>query len=131
MSKRLLPLVPDGLSVLQVLSSPDSLTIVTTPRPRLAVCPVCQRPSRRRHGVYERALADLPWQGRAVRLLVRVGRFRCANPACTRRTFSEPLSTVAAAYAHRSRRLGVLFQLLTQVKRRLDTTQATRLRRTG
>lgn len=37
-----------------------------------------------------------------------VGRFRCANPACERRTFSEPLSTVAAAYAHRSRRLGAV-----------------------
>ena len=105
MSKRLLPLVPDGLSVLQVLSGPDSLTIVTTPRPMSAVCPVCQRPSRRRHGGYVRALADLPWQGYPVCLRVRVRRFRCTNPACTRATFSESLSTVAAAYAHRSRRL--------------------------
>ncbi len=106
MSKRLLPLVPDGLSVLQVLSDPDSLTIVTTPQPMPAACPVCQRPSRRRHGVYERILTDLPWQGRPVRLRVRVRRFRCTNPACERRTFSVPLPTVAAAYAHRSRRLG-------------------------
>src|SRR5690349_7360142 len=106
MSKRLLPLVPDGLSMLQVLSGPDSLTIVTAPRPMLAFCPVCQRPSHRRHGSYERILTDLPWQGRPVRLRVRVRRFRCANPACTRRTFGEPLPTVAAAYAHRSRRLG-------------------------
>ena len=60
MSKRLLPLIPDGLNVLQVLSSPDSLTIVTTPRPMPATCPVCQRPSRRRHGSYERILTDLP-----------------------------------------------------------------------
>jgi transposase len=106
MSKRLLPLVPDDLSVLQVLSSPDSLTIVTTPRPRPAVCPACQRSPRRPHGVYERILADLPWQGYPVRLRlrVRVRRFRCTNPACERRTFSEPLST-AAAYARRSRRL--------------------------
>jgi transposase len=106
MSKRLLPLVPDGLSVLQMLSGPDSLTIATTPRLMPAACPVCRRPSRRGHGVYERILADLPWQGHPVRLRVRVRRFRCANPACVRRTFGEPLPTVAAAYAHRSRRLG-------------------------
>lgn len=105
MSKRLLPLVPDGLRVLQVLSSLNSLTIVTTPRPRPAVCPACQRPSHRRHGVYERSLADLPWQGYRVHLRVRVRRFRCTNPACVRRTFSEQIPTVAAPYTHRSRRL--------------------------
>lgn len=105
MSKRLLPLVLDGLSVLQVLSDADSLTVVTAARPRPVVCPVCRTPSRR-HGFYERILADLPWQGRPVRLRVHVRRFRCTNPACTRRTFSEPLPIVAAAYARRSQRFG-------------------------
>jgi transposase len=92
--------------VLQVLSKPDSLTIVTAPRLMPVGCPVCQRPSHRRHGFYERTLADLPWQGRPVRLRVRVRRLWCANPACPRRTFSEPLPTVTAAYARRSQRLG-------------------------
>ena len=41
-----------------------------------------------------------------MRLRVRVRRFRCTNPACSRRTFSVPIPTVAAAYAQRSRRLG-------------------------
>jgi hypothetical protein len=70
MSKRLLPLVPDGLSVLQVLSGPDSLTIVTAPRLMPVVCPVCQTPSHRPHGFYERILADLPY-ALGVRPLVR------------------------------------------------------------
>jgi transposase len=108
MSKRLLPLVPDGLSVLQVQPAPDGLVIVTTPRPTPVVCPACQGPSYRRHGCYERTLADLPWQGCPVRLRVRVRRLCCTNPTCTRRTFSEPLPTVAAAYARRSLRLGEL-----------------------
>lgn len=106
MSKRLLPFVPDGLNVLEVLSDPDGLVIVTTPRPAAAICPACRCPSHCRHSVYERILADLPWQGRAVRLRVRVRRFRCANPACTRRTFGELLATIAGSYARRSSRLG-------------------------
>jgi transposase len=51
-------------------------------------------------------LADLPLQGRPVLLRLRLRRLACTNPACKRRTFSEAVPTVAAAYARRSRRLG-------------------------
>jgi transposase len=104
--KRLLPLVPDTLNVVQVLPEPDHLVIVTAPRPAPSHCPGCQEVSRRPHGSYERTLADLPWQGRPVLLRLRLRRLACTNPACKRRTFCEPVPGVAAAYARRSRRLG-------------------------
>jgi hypothetical protein len=67
---------------------------------------MCLRPKRRRHGLYRRAQADLPWQRHPVAPHVRVGRFRRVNPTGMRRTVSEHLSNVAAAYGHRFFRLG-------------------------
>ena len=66
--KRLLPLIPAGLLVQQILPSPDRLTIVASPHQGSAACPDCAAPSCRVHSRYERAFDDLPWQGRPVTL---------------------------------------------------------------
>lgn len=105
MPRRLLPLVPDRLDVLHVRPEPDRIIVLATIRPAPTLCPVCRMPSRRRHGHVERTLADLPWQGRPVRLRVRLRRLACRNPACPRRTFSERLPDVARPHARRSERL--------------------------
>ena len=70
-----------------------------------ALCPDCATPSRRVHSYYTRSPCDLPCIGRAVRLVLRVRRFRCRNPQCTRKTFAERLPTVVARYARRTARL--------------------------
>jgi len=108
LSKRLLPLIPGGLTVDQVLPAPDALTIHTTPRQVPTPCPTCGQSSGRLHSRYRRTLADLPWQGRPVALRVQARRFRCLNPACSRQTFAERLSGVARAGARRTERLGSL-----------------------
>jgi transposase len=105
LSKRLLPLVPGDLAVVQVRPEPHHLVIIAAPRPSPAVCPGCRTPSRHPHGWYERTLSDLPWQGRPVSLRVRLRRLRCLNPACSRRTFSQSLPAVARPHARRSERL--------------------------
>jgi transposase len=78
-TKRLLPLIPAGLVVLQVLPAAERITIVTAPKPDTGICPDCDRPTKRIHSRYTRRLADLPWQGRAVRIEVRARRFRCSG----------------------------------------------------
>ena len=105
MPKRLLPFLPDPLGVVQIMPEPDRIVIHTAPRRRAARCPDCGAPSHRLHGHRRRRLADLPWQGRPVRLDVTVRRLLCLNPACRRRTFSEPLTGVAQPFARRSERL--------------------------
>lgn len=60
------------------------------------------------HSRYERRLADLPWQGRAVTIRLQVRRFQCAHPDCPRRTFAERLPSVVRPSARRSERLGDL-----------------------
>jgi transposase len=108
LSKHLLPLIPAGLAVVQVLPTPDHVTILTVPRPATAICPDCGTSSHRVHSRYERQLGDLPWQGRPVMLRVQARRFRCLVPSCPRQTFSERLAGVAAVAARRTKRLGGL-----------------------
>ncbi|WP_043343786.1 ISL3 family transposase [Belnapia moabensis] len=105
MSKRLLPLIPAGLLVQQILPSPELLTIVVAPREPWAACPACGKPSWRVHSRYDRILNDLPWQGQPVRLRVQARRFRCLQPECRRLTFAEPLADTALPAARRTGRL--------------------------
>ena len=105
MLKHLLPLIPAGLLVRQILPTPDSLVIVAASRGGTAACPDCGAPSAVVHSRYERHLQDLPWQGRPVTLRIQARRLRCRNPACQRQTFAERLVEGAAVAARRTRRL--------------------------
>lgn len=105
MSRRLLLLIPAGLSVVQVLSTPDHVTIVTRPTAARSACPCCGILSGRVHSRYTRSLADLPWQGRAAAVQLQARRFRCTNADCPRRIFTERLPEVARPWARRSERL--------------------------
>jgi len=103
-----LPLIPAGLAVVQVLPTPERVTILTQPLSATAACPDCGTMSSRLHSRYQRTLGDLPWQGRPVVLRVQARRFRCHHPACPRQTFAERLGDVAAAWVRRTGRLGAL-----------------------
>ena len=101
-------MIPAGLTVVQVLPTPDTITIAATSNAGTAACPSCGGLSQRVHSTYQRQLQDLPWQGRAVVIQVRARRFRCPDLACSRRTFVEPLSGTAVRRAWRTCRLGDL-----------------------
>jgi len=60
LSKRLLPLIPAGLAVVQVLHTPERVTIFTQPLSATAACPDCGTTSGQPHSRYERTLGDLP-----------------------------------------------------------------------
>jgi hypothetical protein len=112
MLKHLLPLIPAGLLVRQILPSPDGLIIVAASRAGTAACPDCGILSAAIHSRYERHLQDLPWQGRRVILRIQARRFRCRNPDCRRQTFAERLVEGAAVAARRTCRLADLQQHL-------------------
>lgn len=97
--------MPNELVVQQISPQPDRVVIIAWPRSGSARCPHCHQPSRRVHSRYRRQLADLPWQGRPVTIVLNARRFRCSTVSCPRKIFGEPLPKVAAAYARRSLRL--------------------------
>ncbi len=101
----ILALVPTELSVRQILTEADQITIRSDPREASALCPLCKRRSHSIHSRYSRTLADLSWQGRAVAIVVAVRRFRCREDHCERKVFVQRIWPVMAAYARRSRRL--------------------------
>ncbi len=68
-------------------------------------CPECGTHSRSVHSHYFRRLQDLPWQGTAVELRVKVRRFRCRNELCSESIFTERIPVIARRYARRTARV--------------------------
>jgi transposase len=106
LSRHLLPLIPAGLSVVQVLPELDRVTILAVTKSAGSACPLCGGVSGRVHSRYTRTLADLPWQGRRVVLRMRARRFRCMTAGCRRRIFTERFAALAPPSARRTMRLG-------------------------
>ena len=75
-----------------------------------AVCPYCGQRSSRIHSYYARTIQDLPISEYSVCLRVRIRRFRCLNPGCCKRTFTERLPQLVASYAHKTLRLSLALQ---------------------
>src|SRR5450432_3484628 len=62
-------------------------------------CPGCGDRSTHRHGWHERGVQDLPVQGMAVIVKLRVIRWRCRNGQCERQTFTDQLPEIASRHA--------------------------------
>src|SRR4051812_33743932 len=111
LATNLLPL-EHGLRLEDVTIGPDQIiatVVATSPR---GTCPVCGTWSEAVHSLYRRTIADLPWGRQTVRLHLRVRKFFCRQPTCTRRVFTERLPKVVAPYARRTTRLTEVLRLL-------------------
>lgn len=100
----LITLLPDlpGCSVQEVSQTEEAIFITACATTRSASCPDCQQASSQVHSSYTRSPQALPSSGRPVRLLLRVRRFRCVNPACCRKTFAEVFPPLVAPRAQRT-----------------------------
>lgn len=101
------PLLPDlpGFSIEHVTSVDGIIHVQAQSQTTRSFCPDCARLSLSIHSRYQRKLADVPWSGRIVRLVVQVCRFFCTYPGCPRKTFAEPIPDLAERYARRTTRL--------------------------
>jgi hypothetical protein len=108
------PILPEPLAAAacRVQITSDGIIILARTTSLAAACPVCGCASSRVHSHYTRTLADLPWHGRAVRLVLTVRRFFCDAAGCCRTIFTERLPAVASAHA---RQTGRLVQALTGI----------------
>ena len=77
-----------------------------------ARCRGCDTPSCRRQGWQLRHPQDLPVQGAQVLLSVKVARWRCQNPHCSRQAFADPLPRVARSLGRRTCRVAELAKLV-------------------
>ena len=96
--------LPADLCLAEVSLDNEGLTLVVKSNQASAVCPECMQPSPHIRGRYTRTLADLPCQGRAVRVRLEVRRFVCRTRGCPRTTFAERFPELTRAYARRTLR---------------------------
>lgn len=96
---------PASLQIEAIVPEAGAITIVLrTCRPSVA-CPDCDTPTKHVHSWYRRSFTDVLWQGLAVRFRLHTRRWRCPNPDCERRIFTERLPVVVAPFARRTVRL--------------------------
>jgi transposase len=101
-----LSLAPCGLAIERLDAEGDALLIVARPVSKSAACPACGSVSAHVHSKYQRHLADLPSQGRLVRIRLWSRRFRCTAAECCRKIFTERLAaTGSRPFARRTTRL--------------------------
>ena len=100
----LLPILP-GITVRHVDVTATCLHMTLDSTAPGTPCPGCNQIARRVHSRYQRALADLPVGGLAVRLTLRVRKFFCDMTACPRRIFTERLPILVAPWARKTVRL--------------------------
>jgi len=91
-----------GCRVDDVRASDGVITIALTSTRATATCPSCRRRSRHPHSRFHRHVADQPWAGHPVTLVLHGRRFLCCTPHCPRRTFRERFPALVAPCARRS-----------------------------
>jgi transposase len=111
MAKRLLlPELP-GWAVETVTLTDGQVTILARSSSKAAICPLCAKKTTQVYSHYQRTLADLPWSGKTVCLVLQVKRFFCHTPTCPRKIFDKPVP-VSRAYARRTLRLTQTLRVL-------------------
>ncbi len=99
------------LLVLETIEQFEDRFLLTVRVQQVPLCPECGRASESRHSHYVRRLQDLPWQGLSVQIHLRVRRFRCRNPDCQRRVFTERVEGVPP-YLRQTSRLAEIVRLV-------------------
>lgn len=84
---------------------PDGVTIELQTTGLEATCPGCHSQTSRIHSRYQRTLADLPLAHTPLTIRLLARRFFCSSTDCPRRTFREPIPSLAAPRARRTLRL--------------------------
>lgn len=91
----------------------DNILEIQARTPQVAAtCPGCGKVSRSIHSYYVRRPTDLPVGDRPTSFRLRVKRFRCLSPTCTKATFAEPLPGFLARYSRRSVRLAAVLETI-------------------
>lgn len=98
-------LAPAGLIVDRVKVEANGIKVFARSKAADARCPLCYSPAQRIHSRYVRAVADLPFGGRPVRLRLTARRFVCEQASCPRRIFGEPFAGLLGHRARRAERL--------------------------
>jgi len=105
MIENTVPFELPGFQIHAIVRHDQTLIIKAQSTATQSRCPDCGTASSRVHSYYTRSPRDLPCNGRAIRLVLRVRRFRCLNAHCQRATFAERLPQLVPVRGQRTQRL--------------------------
>ncbi len=97
--------LPDGLEVAETSVTGPVLTLSLVATAPTAMCPLCGQASQHIRSSYTRHVADVPYAGRQVQLILRVRKFCCDTTDCPRRIFAERLTPFIEPWARMTTRL--------------------------
>jgi transposase len=87
-----------------LMPNSDRITVILSCIKLPSLCPICHQPSASIHSRYTRTLADLPWGGMPVQVVLQTRKFYCRTTACRRVIFTERLPGVVEPYARQTTR---------------------------
>ncbi len=99
------------LLVLEAIEHSEDHFLLTVHVEQIPRCPECGWRSESHHSSYVRRLQDLPWQGLAVQIHLRVRRFRCRHRDCPRKVFTERVEGIPS-YLHQTSRLAEIVRVV-------------------
>ena len=97
--------LPNGLEVTETSVTGLVLTLSLVATATTALCPLCGQASQHIRSSYTRHVADVPYAGRQVQMILRVRKFRCDTTDCPRRIFAERLTPFIEPWARMTKRL--------------------------
>jgi len=92
-----------SLKIQKINYSDDIIRIYASIKSRRSKCPLCGRYSKRVHDYYFRTITDLPVFQNRTEILLRTRKFRCGNPRCSQKVFSEQTPDIIR-YSRRTKR---------------------------
>ena len=121
-----------GIEVEEIEFSRDGRWVLSAHAAGERSCPACGELSTSRHDWHHRRLQDFPVQGTPLLLDLRLGRWRCLNEQCSRKTFVERVPSVAAPMARRTVRVAEIVRLFAHAAGGLPSERSlARLRHAG
>jgi len=91
------------LKIQKINYSDDIIRIYASIKSCRSKCPLCGRYSKRVHDYYFRTITDLPVFQNRTEILLRTRKFRCGNPRCSQKVFSEQTPDIIR-YSRRTKR---------------------------
>jgi transposase len=85
-----------------------SITVFASVKSSRCRCPDCESFSSTVHGFYYRKVCDLPAFQNSTVIILKTRKFKCQNPQCIRKVFSEQTPTTVRRYARRTNRVSTL-----------------------
>ncbi len=107
---------PDYLEETNIEIDEDKIIIYFDSKRKSCNCPSCNNPSMTKSTYFTRKIQDLNVIEKPLFLIIRLAKYRCENPKCNTKIFSENISDFAGEKQRRTNRLNELLTkfLLTQ-----------------